>query len=84
MEQTLAALQDGVERAEVQKGFLNAAEVRAEIVRSQYTSGLLSFEDWDIIENDLITTQKQMISSQRDMVIAEADWERAQGRGTIP
>lgn len=84
LEQTFAALQDGVERAEVQKGFLNAAEVRAEIARSQYTSGLLSFEDWDIIENDLITTQKQMIASQRDMVIAEADWERAQGRGSIP
>jgi outer membrane protein TolC len=84
LEQTLAALQDGVERAEVQKEFLNAAEVRAEIARSQYTSGLLSFEDWDLIENDLITTQKQMIASQRDMVIAEADWERAQGRGSIP
>ncbi|MGH7273969.1 MAG: TolC family protein [Nitrospiria bacterium] len=84
LEQTFASLQDGVERAEVQKEFLDAAGVRAEIARKQYTSGLLSFEDWDIIENDLISTQKQVIASQRDMVIAEADWERAQGRGSIP
>ena len=30
--------------------FVEAAAVRAEIARSKYHNGLLSFEDWDIIE----------------------------------
>ena len=43
------------------RGYLDAALVRAEIARNKYNNGLLSFEDWDIIENDLITRQKTVI-----------------------
>lgn len=84
LEESFARFQDATEKTEVQKEFLEAAEVRAEISRSQYTSGLLSFEDWDLIENDLIANQKTLLSSLRDAVIAEANWELAQGKGAIP
>ncbi len=83
LETAYAAFADAGERSQVQQEFLQAAIVRAEIARSQYTSGLLSFNDWDIIENDLINTQKSHLSSLRDAAVAEADWERKQGKGAV-
>ena len=81
LEQAFVAFQDGAESVEVQKRFLEAAEVRAEIARAQYDNGLLSFEDWDLIENDLIATRKTLLSTRRDAALAEARWELA--RGTV-
>jgi len=71
-------------KREVDRDFLAAATARAEIARSKYNNGLLSFEDWDIIENDLIIRQKAVLTSSRDRVTAEAAWELAQGKGVIP
>jgi hypothetical protein len=58
--------------------------LRAEIARSKYNNGLLSFEDWDLIENDLINRQKALLVSVRERVTAEAGWEQARGEGAIP
>jgi outer membrane protein TolC len=82
--QAFAALQDAAGQAAVRRGFLRASETRAEITRNLYTTGLLSFDDWDVIENDLITSRKQMLVSERDQLIAEAAWELAQGAGALP
>lgn len=60
-----------------------AALVRAQIGRGQYANGLISFQDWDLIENDLIQKQKSQLAARRDAVLAEADWEQKQGRGAI-
>lgn len=84
LEDRFVAWQDAAERTEVQNEFLKAAEVRAAIARAQYQNGLLSFEDWDLIENDLIDKQKAMLASQRDAVYARAAWEKALGTGVIP
>ena len=81
LEDGCAAYEDALEKTEVQKEFLESAKVRAEIARSQYTSGLLSFDDWDLIENDLINQQKLWLVSLRDAWIAEAYWEKVQGKG---
>ncbi len=84
LKQAFAAYQDAVGKVSVQEEFLHAAQVREEIARSQYTTGLLSFQDWDLIEDDLITNQKAMLTSRRDAVTAEATWERTQGNGALP
>ncbi len=83
LEQTFAAFQDAVQKVAIQREFLEAAKVRAEIARGQYALGLLSFQDWDTIENDLISNQKTMLVNLRDAIIAEAAWEQAQGKGAI-
>jgi outer membrane protein TolC len=57
---------------------------RADIARTKYNNGLMTFENWDIIENDLIQRQKSFLQGQRDRVVAEAAWEQAQGKGVIP
>jgi len=72
-----------VQKLKVDSDFKNAAQVRAEIARKRYNNGLLSFEDWDAIENDLIQREKTLLQSERDRVIAEANWEQVQGKGAI-
>ena len=84
LQQTFAAYQDAAGKVGVQQEFLHAAQVREEIASSQYATGLLSFQDWDLIEDDLIANQKAMLASQRDALIGEATWERAQGRSALP
>lgn len=68
----------------VRAEFLKAAQVRAEIARSQYTSGLLAFEDWDLIENDLIENEKQALLARRTAARDAAAWDRALGKGALP
>jgi outer membrane protein TolC len=74
---------EAIERWKVDNESLEAASVRAEIARSKYNNGLLSFDAWDIIENELISRQKTALVSQRDRIIAEAAWEQTQGKGVI-
>lgn len=84
LKQSHAGYVESEEKLKVDRAFLEAAITRAEIARSRYNNGLMSFEDWDRIENDLIQRQKTLLQSQRDRVTAEAAWEQAQGLGVIP
>jgi outer membrane protein TolC len=84
LRQTYAAYVEAIERVQVDEAFLVAATTRADIARSKYASGLMSFEDWDRIENDLIQRQKNLLLSGRDRVTAEANWEQTQGIGVLP
>lgn len=84
LKQAYADYVQAVERLNVDQAFLEAAQVRAEIARSQYNNGLISFSDWNLIENDLIQRQTAHVQSRRDRVAAEAAWELTQGTGVIP
>jgi outer membrane protein len=84
LEQAYASYVLAVANLTVAEEFQKAAQVRAEIARNKYSNGLMSFEDWDIIESDLITRQRTLLLSQRDRIIAEAAWEQALGTGVIP
>lgn len=84
LEDRRASMSDAVENVSVRQGFLDAAVLRAEIAQAQYTSGLLTFDDWDIIENDLISQQKSAVAARRDAVLGEARWELALGKGFEP
>lgn len=84
LRQSFSKLVEAIEKLKVDDSFKRAAIIRAEIARRKYNNGLLSFEEWDIIENDLITRQKNDLDSLRNRVTAEAAWERDQGTGAIP
>jgi outer membrane protein len=84
LKQSYAAYVESVEQLKVAGEFVTAAETRATIARARYENGLMTFEDWDRIENDLIQRRKALLVSQRDRVSAEAVWEAAQGKGVIP
>ncbi|MBC7659764.1 MAG: TolC family protein [Chitinophagaceae bacterium] len=79
----LTRLVEAKKNLEVTESFLKASEMRAEIGRGRYNNGLLSFDDWDLIETDLINRQQNYISSERDFVLAEANWENVLGTGSL-
>lgn len=68
----------------VDEKFQEASKTRAEIARARYNNGLISFEDWDIIENEFITRQKNLLVSRKEKVQKYAAWEKILGRGVIP
>ncbi len=84
LKQNHSAYVASVEKLNVDRAFVEAAETRSAIARSKYNNGLMTFEDWDRIENDLILRQKSFLASQRERVLTEAAWEQAQGKGAIP
>lgn len=80
VDQTFQSFQEAVEALAVQRQFLQAQELRAAIARQQYGNGLLDFDNWDIIENDLISRQKSLLETRRQAWRAEAEWWRVTGR----
>lgn len=82
LEQTWTNWQNTVDTVAVQKQFFQAAEERARITRAQYANGLIVFDNWTIIEDDLVQAQKALLDAQANAFIAEAQWIQAQG-GTL-
>ena len=83
VKQNFSGYREAVQKLNVDKSFVEAATAREKIAREKYNNGLLTFDDWDIIETDLINRQKSYLQSQRDRIISEAAWEQAQGKGVI-
>lgn len=79
LEQSWAALQDAVETLEVQNKFLDAAIERAKIAEAQYSLGLIQFDNWTIIEDELVRTKKVFLDVQTNALLAEANWVQAKG-----
>ncbi|MCR4337185.1 MAG: TolC family protein [Candidatus Omnitrophica bacterium] len=72
-------LQDAWELVSVQKSFLDAAQERAKIAEQQYSIGIISFDDWTIIEDSLVTNKKSFLNAQANALLAEASWIQAKG-----
>jgi outer membrane protein TolC len=60
--------------------FQKASGSRAEIARAKYNNGLITFEDWDVIENDLAQRQTNFLQTKRDRIVKYATWENLLGR----
>ena len=68
-----------VETVAVQEKYAEAADLRAEIARQQYEDGLMTFENWVVIEDDVISRRKQLLDAQRNAMLTEAAWQRLVG-----
>jgi len=79
LEQSWVLLQDGLEFVNVQKQILNATEERSKIAEAQYSIGFISFDNWIIIEDDLVKAKKNYLLAQADALLAEANWIQAKG-----
>jgi outer membrane protein TolC len=82
LEQAWTAWQNAIDTVAVQKEVLQAAQEREKISRVEYTNGLISFDNWTIIEDNLAQAQTSFLSAQANAFIAEAQWIQAQG-GTL-
>lgn len=71
--------QNSVDQSGVQEKFLEASKLRADIVEAQYKSGLATFNDWTIIEDDLVGKQKSILQAKTNALIADANWRQAKG-----
>ncbi|OGS00462.1 MAG: hypothetical protein A3G85_09140 [Elusimicrobia bacterium RIFCSPLOWO2_12_FULL_39_28] len=80
LEDAYVKFENALEQVKIQKQFLEAAQERAKIARSQYNNGMLSYQDWDLIENDLTLTEKQTLESLQRAALAEAAWFETQGK----
>ncbi|WP_411823846.1 TolC family protein [Leptospira sp. 'Mane'] len=80
LQQSYQNLRNAIDNVEVLENYFNAAETRAKIARSQYSNGLLNFENWDIIENDLINREKNLLTGKREAELANATWLRNIGK----
>jgi len=79
IEERWTDLRDALENIAVQQQFFEAAEERAKIAQVQYSNGLITFDNWTIIEDDLVRVIKSFLNARADAVIAEANWLQAQG-----
>lgn len=73
-----------IEKVKVDEKFKQAAQMRSEIAKKKYNNGLMSFDDWDVVENDLIQREKNSLTSSRDRVVGSANWDQVQGLGLWP
>ncbi len=75
--------QEASQKLKVDQSFLEAAFRRSEIARGKYNNGLMTFDDWDVIENDLIARETTVVQSRRELASAEAAWQQVRGQGVI-
>lgn len=83
LKQAYSQFKLAIERIKVDEKFMQAAEMRSEIARKKYNNGLMSFEDWNQVENDRIQREKNSLSSFRDRMVEEANWQQTQGVGLL-
>ena len=79
---TWTQLQNTIENIGVQKKVLEAAQERAKIAEAEYSIGLVSYNDWIIIENNLVSAKTTFVNAELAALIAEANWIQAKG-GTL-
>jgi TolC family type I secretion outer membrane protein len=79
LEQAWAGLQDAIETVIVQQKTLQASEERSKISEAQYSIGFIAFDNWIIIENDLVSAKKSYLQAQANALLSEANWIQAKG-----
>ena len=82
LEETWTEFQNAADRVSVQRKYLEAAKERAKIANAQYSTGLTSFNDWVIIEDNLVNAKKSFLNAQANVLVNEANWIQAKG-GTL-
>jgi len=71
--------QNASDQAGVRKKFLEATTERAKIAEIQYSNGLIAFDNWIIIEDDLVNSKKSLLDAQINSLSAENSWLNAKG-----
>jgi len=79
LESAWAALQDAIETVDVQFKNLEATQERSKIAEAQYSIGFISFDNWTIIEDNLVSAKTAYLNAQANVLLAEANWIQAKG-----
>jgi len=79
LEQYWIAWQNAIDSVEVQRKYLAAAEERAKIAEAEYSLGLVVFDIWITIEDQLVQMKQSYLEAQANKLLAEAQWIQAKG-----
>lgn len=72
-------LENQMEGLKVSAFYLETAQERAKIARAKYMNGLMSYNDWDRIENSFIAAAKDLLNAKKAALISEAAWYNSYG-----
>ncbi|MBF0478855.1 MAG: TolC family protein [Candidatus Omnitrophica bacterium] len=79
MRQNWNILLNSSENVDVQFKSLNAAQERSKIAQMQYSTGFITYDNWTIIEDNLVQAKNTYLSAQVNALLAEANWIHAKG-----
>jgi outer membrane protein TolC len=71
---------DADDQVRVQDALLAASRQRNDEADVRYASGLLSYDLWEPIVSDRVSTERSAVSARRAAMDAETAWDRALGR----
>jgi len=71
---------EAFDNAKVSEKTLEAAETRAMIADSQYSNGIMDYDSWTLIQDNLMAARKNNIQSKAAYFLAKAAVEKAKGR----
>lgn len=80
LESAWASYAGAVDQVAVQHALLAAARQRNAEADVRYASGLLTYDNWEIIATDRINTERQAVNADFNAVVSQASWEKALGR----
>jgi len=79
LQQNWVILQDAIENVSVQNKTLIATQERSKIAQAQYSIGFVDFDNWTIIEDNLVKAKRNYLNAQEAALLAEAKWIQAKG-----
>ncbi|MCU0666710.1 MAG: TolC family protein [Candidatus Omnitrophica bacterium] len=79
LQQAWVNLLDALDTVNVKLKLLNASLERSKIAEAQYSTGFIGFNDWIIIQNDLVSAKKSYLQAQADALSSQASWVNAKG-----
>jgi multidrug efflux system outer membrane protein len=80
LENVWSSFAGAADQVVVQTALLEAARQRNDEADIRYGSGLLSFDNWEVIVSDRVSTERQALAARRSAMDAETSWHRALGR----
>lgn len=69
-----------IDQSGVQSALLDAARQRNDEADVRYASGLMSYDNWEIIASDRVSQERQAIQAQLNAMNAQAAWEKSLGK----
>lgn len=80
LENVWSAYAGASDQVVVQTALIEAARQRNDEADIRYGSGLLSFDNWEVIVSDRVSTERNALAARRTAMDAETAWHRALGR----
>lgn len=79
LQTAFAQLKDSILRVAVSEETLKAVQLQSEIAKNQYSLGLITFQDWDQLEENLSSAERSLLANRQEALLNEASWQKALG-----